>query len=260
MAGDRHSRHSKRFQSAYERLRREQPHLSHKELWHQTERAVMSGTDLLGEALSLQATQDRIAARTEELVATEGLKRNEAWRQAETESGVVSVAGSRFDPRLLLLLFGGFASVWVGFQGVHLIRGSDNPAEPLFLWFVAEFNPDEFLAGLSAATALPAVLLFAVGVFLGASSRAWHVRARVTALSLWVAGISLGVFFLGAFYIDAEAVGVAEGVWLEQGGAGIVLLSFAAAFFGMLLGLVGLMFGTGLRLTRRLASPDVENV
>ena len=61
-----------RVQSAYERLRRKQPHLSHKELWHQAERAVMSGTDSPGEALSLQATQDRIATRTEELVATEG--------------------------------------------------------------------------------------------------------------------------------------------------------------------------------------------
>lgn len=214
----------------------------------------MFGTDSPGEALSLQATQDRIAARTEELVATEGLKWNEAWRQAETESGVFSVAGSRFNPRLLLLLVGGFASVWVGFQGAHLIRGSDNPAELLILLFVAE--PDEFLAGLSAAHAVPAVLLFVVGVFLGASSSAWHVR--ITALSLWVAGISLGVWSLGAAYIHAEDVGMTEEAWLEQGGLAIALVFFAAAFFGMLLGLVGLMFGTGLRLAQSLASPDVE--
>ena len=66
MAGDQHF---ERVQSAYERLRIEQPQLKHKELWQQAERAVMLGIDAPGEALSLQATQDRIAARTEELAS-----------------------------------------------------------------------------------------------------------------------------------------------------------------------------------------------
>ena len=52
----------------------------------------------------------------------------------------------------------------------------------------------------------------------------------------------------------------AEEVWQEQGGEAITLLFFTAAFFGMLLGLVGLMFGTGLRLAQSLASPDIEDV
>ncbi len=51
----------------------------------------------------------------------------------------------------------------------------------------------------------------------------------------------------------------AEEVWQEQGGAAIGLRFFTAAFFGMLLGLVGLMFGTGLRLAQSLASPDIED-
>ncbi len=230
-----------RVQSAYELLRMEQPHLPHRELWHQAQQAVMSETDPPGEALSVQDRKDRIAARTDELVLTEGLKWNDAWRQAETEFGVIP--GSRFDPRLLWLLVGGFASVWLGFLGTYVIRGGENPAEPLYL-LVVNGEPDD-LAGLSAATALPAVLLFAVGVLLGASSKTQ--RPRVAALSLWVAGIALGLAWLGVFYDDVEGFAVV-----------MFFLAFPVAFFGMLLGLVGLMIGIGVRLTRMLASQDVE--
>jgi len=69
MAGDESF---KRVQSAYELLRMEQPHLSHKELWKQAQQAVMSETDPPGEVLSVQDRKDRMAARTEELVVAEG--------------------------------------------------------------------------------------------------------------------------------------------------------------------------------------------
>jgi hypothetical protein len=63
------------------------------------------------------------------------------------------------------------------------------------------------------------------------------------------------------FYIDAEAVGFCRrGLARTGGGAAIALRFFTAAFFGMLLGLVGLMFGTGLRLAQSLASPDMEDI
>ncbi len=87
--------------------------------------------------------------------------------------------------------------------------------------------------------------MFAVGVLLGASSKT-H-RPRVAALSLWVAGIALGLFWLGVFYDDVEGFAVV-----------MFFLAFPVAFFGMLLGLVGLMIGIGVRLTRMLASQDVE--
>ena len=135
--------------------------------------------------------------------------------------------------------------MWLGFLGAYVIRGGENPAEPLYL-LVVNGDPDEFLAGLSAATALPAVLLFAVGFLLGASSKTQ--RPRVAALSLWVAGIVLGQYFLGAFYSDVEGFAVV-----------MFFLAFPVAFFGMLLGLVGLMLGIGVRLARTLASQDVEN-
>ena len=73
-------------------------------------------------------------------------------------------------------------------------------------------------------------------------------------MSLWVAGIILGLLFLGGwFYGDVEDFG-------EDLGGAMALLAFPVAFFGMLLGLVGLMFGTGLRLAQSLASPDMEDV